>query len=209
VTSWGTTAAERKRALPCDALMPDADLVLDRAVDVAAPAAMTFRWICQLRVAPYSYDRIDNGGRPSPRALTPGLDQLAVGQSIARIFTLVDFTPGEHLTVRLTTARERRWFGDVVATYTAVPAGPDASRLLLRFRVTGLGPLRRRALTYGDLVMARKQLRTLAGLAARSADQGCPKTRWMRASNRAIDDSQTVLGRRWWWPDRRWWWPGR
>jgi hypothetical protein len=150
--------------------MPDAGLVLDRAVDVAAPAAITFRWICQLRVAPYSYDRVDNGGRPSPRELTPGLDRLEVGQSVARIFTLVGFTPGEHLTVRLATARERRWFGDVVATYAAVPAGPDASRLLLRFRVAGLGPLRRRALTYGDLVMARKQLRTLADLAARSAD---------------------------------------
>jgi hypothetical protein len=170
MTSWGTSAAERERPLPCDRLMPDADLVLDRAVDVAAPAATTFRWICQLRVAPYSYDRIDNGGRPSPRTLTPGLDQLEVGQSVARIFTLVDFTPGEQITLRLATARERRWFGDVVATYAAVPAGPDGSRLVLRFRVKGLGPLGRRALTYGDLVMARKQLHTLADLAARRPD---------------------------------------
>jgi hypothetical protein len=166
VTSWGTTAAERARPLPCDALMPEADLVLHRAVDVRAPAARTYRWICQLRAAPYSYDRIDNGGRPSPRELTPGLDRLEVGQTVARVFTLVDFTPGEQITIRLATDRERRWFGDVVATYAAVPAGPDTSRLLLRFRVNGVGPLRRQALTYGDLVMARRQLRTLAGLAA-------------------------------------------
>lgn len=166
MTSWGTTAAERARPLPCDALMPDADLVLDRAVDVRAPAARTYRWICQLRAAPYSYDRIDNGGRPSPRELTPGLDRLEVGQTVARIFTLVDFTPGEQITIQLATDRERRWFGDVVATYAAVPAGADTSRLLLRFRVRGVGPLRRQALTYGDLVMARKQLRTLAALAA-------------------------------------------
>ena len=146
--------------------MPEADLVLDRAVDVAAPARVTYRWICQLRAAPYSYDRIDNGGRPSPRELTPGLDRLEVGQSVARIFTLVDFTPGEQLTIQLATDRERRWFGDVVATYAAVPAGPDRSRLLLRFRVKGIGRVRRRVLTYGDLVMARKQLRTLAVLAA-------------------------------------------
>ena len=76
------------------------------------------------------------------------------------------FTPGEQITIRLATDRERRWFGDVVATYAAVPAGPDTSRLLLRFRVRGVGRLRRQALTYGDLVMARKQLRTLAALAA-------------------------------------------
>ena len=135
MTSWGTTAAERARPLPCDALMPDADLVLDRAVDVRAPAARTYRWICQLRAAPYSYDRIDNGGRSSPRELTPGLDRLEVGQTVARIFTLVGFTPGEQITIQLATDRERRWFGDVVATYAAVPAGPDTSRLLLWFRV--------------------------------------------------------------------------
>ncbi|MCX5731216.1 MAG: hypothetical protein NTY18_07665 [Deltaproteobacteria bacterium] len=33
-------------------------------VTVAAPATVLFRWLCQLRVAPYSYDRLDDG---SPR----------------------------------------------------------------------------------------------------------------------------------------------
>ena len=43
--------------------------------------------------------------------------------------------------------------------------GPVASRLLVRLRVAGLDPVRRRALAWGDLVMMRKQLRTLAALA--------------------------------------------
>jgi hypothetical protein len=153
--------------------MPDADMVLHRAVDVAAPAGRTFRWVCQLRVAPYSYDLIDNRGRASPRELTPGLDRLEVGQRVATIFTLVDFTPGEHLTLRLTETRGRRLFGDVVVTYLAVPTGPETSRLLARVRVSGLGPVRRRALAYGDLLMMRKQLHTLADLAARG-----PRGRW-------------------------------
>ncbi|HEV7655375.1 MAG TPA: hypothetical protein VGP36_11685 [Mycobacteriales bacterium] len=168
MTSWGAVAAERARPLPCDRILPQADLVLHRAVDVAAPAARTFRWICQLRAAPYSFDRLDNGGRRSPRRLTPGLELLEVGQPVMRIFTLVDFTAGEQLTIRLDSERGRRWFGEGVATYAAVPAGPDRSRLLVRYRLSGLDPFRRRALVYGDLIMMRKQLRTLAHLAEHS-----------------------------------------
>jgi hypothetical protein len=77
MTSWGALDVERSEPLPCDELLPDADLVLHRAVDVAAPAPLAFRWLCQLRVAPYSYDPLDNAGRRSPRELTPGLDELA------------------------------------------------------------------------------------------------------------------------------------
>lgn len=170
MTSWGESAAERERPLPCDRLMPDADLVLHRAVDVAAPAGHTFRWLCQLRVAPYSYDLLDNAGRSSPRELTPGLDRLELGQRVMTIFTLVDFAPGEQLTLRLTAPRGRRLFGDIVGTYTVLPTGPATSRLLVRLRVSGLDPVRRRALAYGDLLMMRKQLRTLAALAGRQTD---------------------------------------
>jgi hypothetical protein len=169
VTSWGDTAAERAAALPCDELVPEAVLVLNRAIDVAAPAAVTFRWLCQLRVAPYSYDLVDNRGRRSPRTLTPGLDRLAVGQPMCRIFRLDSFAPGSMLTLRLTAAPARRAFGDTAITYAVVPTGPATSRILARVRAAGLDPVRRHLLAWGDLVMMRKQLRTFAELAARSA----------------------------------------
>jgi hypothetical protein len=53
---WGSTAAERSASYPCEDFVPGADLELFRAIDISAPVAVVFRWLCQLRAAPYSYD---------------------------------------------------------------------------------------------------------------------------------------------------------
>src|SRR5260221_14022454 len=90
---WGSTAEERALAYPCDRVLPESDAEYFRAVDVDAPPAVAFRWLCQLRAAPYSYDLLDNLGRRSPPTLTPGPDALAVGQRGMTIFTLVRFPP--------------------------------------------------------------------------------------------------------------------
>ena len=84
-TTWNVTPAERAARLPCDELMPDA-VRLDRAISIAAPTAMVFAWLCQLRIAPYSYDLLDNTGRRSPRTRCAALTDLAVGQPFVRIF---------------------------------------------------------------------------------------------------------------------------
>ena len=60
VDTWGSTLEERKGTYHCDHLIEDPDLVLFRAVDIAASTEIVFAWLCQLRVAPYSYDWIDN-----------------------------------------------------------------------------------------------------------------------------------------------------
>jgi hypothetical protein len=160
--SWGVTAADRARSLPCDQLLPDADLVLERAVAVDAPPEHVFRWLCQLRVAPYSYDLLDNLGRRSPRTLTPGLERLAVGQRFATIFRLVSFEAPEHVT-----AEHHGVLGDVVVTYAVSPRG-QGSFLLARFRWAPKSVPRVRpvltALALGDLVMARRQLLNLKRL---------------------------------------------
>ncbi len=160
---WGTTAAEREWRLPCDDLVPDGQLIT-RAVDTAAAPDVVFRWLCQLRAAPYSYDWIDNLGRRSPQTLTPGLEQLELGQRFAHVFRLAAFTPGEHLTI----ATGGRSFGHCAITYAAAPG-----RIVMRMRVAHPGSrpeqaFRAAVLPGLDLVMARRQLRNLAGIAERT-----------------------------------------
>src|SRR3954469_1391080 len=150
-------------------MLPDAQLVVHRAVDVAAPPELVFRWLCQLRAGPYSYDLVDNLGRRSPRRLTPGLDRLVVGQPAMRIFRLASFERPEHLTLH-----SRSSLGRVAVTYAVLPREDDGCHLLLRIRwtppplplPTGLTT---RAMAVGDLVMARRQLLNLKRLAERDA----------------------------------------
>jgi hypothetical protein len=126
------------------------------------PAAVVFRWLCQLRAAPYSYDLLDNFGRRSPRELTPGLDELFPGQRFMSIFRLVSFAPDEQITLRA-----RR----TAVTYALID-GPRRTRLLARVLFNAPGPapvaaVTARGLALGDLVMMRKQLLTLKYLAER------------------------------------------
>jgi hypothetical protein len=167
---WGATADEHARAYPADPLV-EHPLLLTRAIAVSAPAPLTWRWLCQVAVAPYSYDLIDNRGRRSPRTLTPGADSLTLGQTMAVVFTLTSYD-APHQWTAVTDARGERLFGPCAMTYAAEPAGPTASRIVCRLAVASGGPLHRvraRALAWGDLVMMRKQLLTLRDLAERDA----------------------------------------
>jgi hypothetical protein len=164
VREWGSTEDERRRSYPCDSLLRDADHALFRAVDIAAPAATVFRWLCQLKVAPYSYDWIDNAGRQSPQALIDGLDRLEVGQRFMTIFELREFeAPGS-----ITLWHEGPVFGRVAVTYHVEGDG-NRSRLLVKLLVADprgpLGLITRHVLPAGDLVMMRRQLRNLKALA--------------------------------------------
>jgi hypothetical protein len=167
VRAWGTTRRERARPFPCDRWLPDADDALYRAVDVDAPPAVVFRWLCQLRVAPYSYDWIDNFGRRSPDRLTPGLDHLALGQRVMTFFELVEFETDRHLTAR--TVAGALW--TFAASYVVVARAGGGSRLVVKLLVHWppgpLGWATRLLFPAGDLVMMRKQLLTLKRLAER------------------------------------------
>jgi len=167
-TVWGATAAEQAAAYPCDDLAPEPAEAWFRAVTVRAPRSIVFRWLCQLRVAPYSYDLLDNGGRRSPRTLTPGLDRLEAGQPFMTIFTLAGFAVDEQLTLRLTARRAVALFGPLTLTY-AVRDGDGGTRLVVKLNVGERSRTRRRMLAWGDLFMMRRQLTTLRRLAETTA----------------------------------------
>jgi hypothetical protein len=172
---WGATPAECADRYPCDELDFAADETFFRAVDVAAPPELVFRWLCQLRAAPYSYDWLDNFGRRSPPRLTPGLESLAVGQRIMLIFRLVGFDPGTSLTVALALRAAAIVMGDFAGSYRVRAADGGArlvAKVLVRYPRGPYGAALRRLLPYADLVMFRKQLLTLRAYAERDAGAG-------------------------------------
>jgi hypothetical protein len=167
--TWGTTSEERNRGFPCDGLLLNPDVAVYRGVTIRARPETVFRWLCQLRVAPYSYDWIDNCGRQSPRLLTPGLDQLAIGQDVMSIFDLVGFAGNQHLTIRIKPqTRAYNLFGDIAASYLVVPGKGKRSRLLVKLVVQYppdmKGKFMRTFLPWGDLIMMRRQLLNLKQL---------------------------------------------
>jgi len=84
-------------------------------------------WVAQVRLAPYSYDWIDNLGRPSPRELM-GLPSLQVGEKFTtaggrKWGQIVAVDPGNQLTGRIM---------GVFMSYVLVPQDHDTTRLLLK-----------------------------------------------------------------------------
>ncbi|NHD19095.1 MULTISPECIES: hypothetical protein [unclassified Actinopolyspora] len=170
--NWGATSQEISGTYPCDKLLDRPADVWFRATTVHAAAPTVYRWLCQLKVAPYSYDMLDNFGRRSPRRLTPGVDSLATGDTVMTIFRLVEFARDDHLTLKLHTPVAIRIFGELAISYVVREVADHQTRLCVKMRVTNppglLGEPRRKALAWGDLLMMRRQLRTFKELAEAS-----------------------------------------
>ena len=115
-TIWGARPDEVARRYPCDDEAADHPVRLVRAIDVHAPVDVAFAWLCQLRLAPYSYDLLDNGGRRSPRTRTVDAADLTPGTTMMQIFALTSVVPGESLTMRIVDRRALRAFGPVTVT---------------------------------------------------------------------------------------------
>ena len=165
---WGVADHEVSRHFPCDDVVPGAPVQLWRGVTVGAPPEAVWPWVRQLRLAPYSYDWVDNAGRRSPRSLRP-LDEPVPGDPFTTVGgrfpagRVLSAEPGVQLTAEIMKA---------VMSYVLVPAGPDRTRLLLKL-VMAQRHWWTPGLAVGDLVMARKQLRVLASLSEQEGLSAC------------------------------------
>ncbi len=171
--AWGATDQEMRDDYPCAGLLDGPTVTVYRAVSVGAPSPVVWRWLCQLQVAPYSYDWLDNLGHRSPRTLTPGADRVEVGMQVM-VFDVTEVVAGVEFTGRSTT-RAARTFGQFAGTYRVTPSPDGGSRLVVRLDIArtpvlgsaALGTVRRDLLAWGDLVMMRNELLTLKELAER------------------------------------------
>ncbi len=159
---WGVSEPEVARPYACDEFVTTPALEAWRGVDVAAPPEQVWPWVTQIRVAPYSYDWVDNLGRRSPRTLL-GLAEPVVGEPFTAcagrpVGRVVAVEPGRSLTGSILGA----WM-----TYDVVPSAGGSTRLLLKIVMETSRPVAA-LVTLGDLVMARQQLRTWKVLAESS-----------------------------------------
>ena len=156
---WGVTDEEVARRYPCDEIVPSPVLQLWRGITVDATPGDVWPWLGQVRLAPYSYDWLDNLGRRSPQELR-GLPDPQPGDPFTRVGSRFDVgrvlsaAPEEHITGRI-------W--NAVMSYMLVPSN-GRTRLLLKIcqeRDGWFAPV----LAVGDWPMARRQLKNLKALA--------------------------------------------
>jgi hypothetical protein len=82
---WGATDEEVARTMPGDEFVENPTFNATRAVTISAPPELIWPWLIQIgykRAGWYSYDWIDNLGKPSADRIIPELQNLKEGDLI-------------------------------------------------------------------------------------------------------------------------------
>src|SRR5512132_3328397 len=82
--TWGIDPTEKAKVLPGDDLVPGAEAIDTRGVDIAAPPSQVWPWLVQMgygRAGWYSYDELDTN-QPSVERIVPELQTLDIGDVV-------------------------------------------------------------------------------------------------------------------------------
>ena len=138
--AFRASGRERRRALPGDVVVRSPMYVTTQAVTIAAPPERVWPWLAQMgagRAGWYSYDRVDNGGRPSAGEILPQYQEVATGDVFPAIpgatdaFVVAAVSPPSDLVLAVPGADGSR----VSWEFFLEPLGHDHTRLVVRGRV--------------------------------------------------------------------------
>jgi hypothetical protein len=82
---WGATDEEVAGPFPGADLVPEGERGATMAVTIEAPPDQVWPWLVQMggdRAGWYSWDRLDNGGRPSAHEVHPEWQDLSLGEYV-------------------------------------------------------------------------------------------------------------------------------
>jgi hypothetical protein len=172
---WGATEAETRLPLPGDELVTRSRSGYTAAITIKGTPAQVWPWFVQLgcqRAGWYSYDLLDNAGKPSADRIIPEYQHLAVGDLVKALpngsfgFPVAILLPDQALVLGGTV-------GDKTGTYFSgvqafVMQAIDAEHTRLYFRLnTDWNPALMNTIAYRvflepvSFVMGRKLLMTI------------------------------------------------
>jgi hypothetical protein len=139
---WGATDDEVRGPMPGDEIVARPTFNATRAVTVEAPPSMIWPWIVQIgfgRAGWYTYDLLDNFGRPSAEHIIPELQQIRAGDVIP-IYQGRGAPEGVWLKVKaVETERWLLWWDDKTQgttwAWALYPVDKQQTRLLTRVRM--------------------------------------------------------------------------
>jgi hypothetical protein len=160
---WGATDLEVKGTMPGDELLRPNAPTTTRAITIDAPPEDVFPWLLQIgygRGGWYSYDWIDNDGRPSVDRIDPSLQWLSVGDRI-------EMMPGMGPVVREIEPNHHIVSGGETDSWCLMvePVAEGRTRLISRWRQdwprTGATRVWIAIVDPGAFLMEQKMLRTI------------------------------------------------
>jgi hypothetical protein len=160
---WGATDSEVSRSMPGDSLLNEPAFNGTRAITIVARPENVWSWLVQVGVKRggwYSYDLLDNLGRPSARSVVPSLQNIAVGDVLA---ISPDGKQGIHV-IALDPPRSMIWGtpGQTTWSWVLDPRPDGGTRVITRVRAAyhWLSPtiLFSMLIEFADIWVIRKML---------------------------------------------------